>query len=522
MGTHLARTAPGRRLLLACLAGCAALVAVVLYLNALDNPFVYDDYRLIVENASILHPSDIQTILIRDSTRPVVNLSYAIDTALWGGNPFGYHLTNVLLHAVNVLLVFWVALLASDDRARQPRQSVAASASPAVVAMSTALLFAAHPMLTQAVGYISGRSEVAYGCFFLLAFLAGRRWMLGGGRWWWATCVALWLVAVLTKESAAMLPFVLLAYDWFVLDADSGERRRRFLRLALPLLSLTLLAGVSRIAILQLVEYHGTVTDWRFMLVAVDVFWRYLGMFAVPVDQAIFHAVPMVSSPFAPRALAGMLGLVAFLGAVWGLRRVHSLLAFGLLWFLVIQIPSSVLFTLGIGEPMAEHRAYVAAIGLFLTWGTAFAMLWSRASTRPWGRAIVCAAGVLFVGQMGLKTMVRNAIWGDPVLLSREAIGLAPEHWVPRLLLAEALRHTGRCGEAIPEYRAAISARPQEEFPYTKLAGCLIEERRLDEAETALLQLRTINPESRDASMVLGIVATLKRGQVESATAGRP
>ena len=171
----------------------------------------------------------------------------------------GYHVTNVLLHAINVMLVFWVALLASEDRRRQAGQQIGASASPTVVASVTAMLFAVHPMMTQAVGYISARSEVAYTAFFLLAFLAGRRWMLGGGKRWWILCVGLWVVAMLTKESAAMLSFVLLAYDWFVLDAPWSERRRRFLRLGLPLLAITFAGGAGRLGVLMWVGYPGPV-----------------------------------------------------------------------------------------------------------------------------------------------------------------------------------------------------------------------------------------------------------------------
>ena len=84
-----------------------------------QNPFVYDDFRLIVENPSILNVWDLKSVIVRDITRPLVNLSYAIDTMIWGRIPLGYHVTNVVLHAINVMLVFWVALLAAEDRRRQ-------------------------------------------------------------------------------------------------------------------------------------------------------------------------------------------------------------------------------------------------------------------------------------------------------------------------------------------------------------------------------------------------------------------
>ncbi len=254
IGSKQVHPAPDRLSFVPIPALLAAFLAVLVYLNTLDNPFVYDDFRLIVENSSLLNAGDLQAVIVRDITRPIVNVSYAIDTMLWGRRPVGYHLTNVVLHAVNVVLVYWVAFLLSEDRRRQLRQTIGAAASSATIAFATASVFALHPMMTQAVGYISGRSEVAYSVFFLLAFLAGRRWLLGGGKRWWAACIGLWIVAMLTKETASMLSFVLLAYDWLLLDTDWAQRRRRFLRLGLPLLAVTFAAGAGRLAILMLVD----------------------------------------------------------------------------------------------------------------------------------------------------------------------------------------------------------------------------------------------------------------------------
>jgi Flp pilus assembly protein TadD len=505
--------APGLRSFLPLPAACAAGLAVLVYVNALENPFVYDDFHLIVENTSILNPTDLQSVIVRDITRPIVALSYALDARVWGQNPLGYHLTNLLLHATNVLLVFWVARVAAEDRSRQNGPRAWPTGSSSLVGFATAALLAVHPMMTQAVGYISGRSEVAYSMFFLLAFLAGRRWMLGGGARWWTACVGFWIVALLTKESAAMLPVVLVAYDWLVLDAPRAERRRRFLRLALPMLAVTLAAGVGRVGVLLFVEYPGqSAPDWRFALVAVDAFWRYLAMLFSPRHQSIFHAVPAIDSVLSPRAIGGLVGLAGFVVAAWRLRPVHSLIALGLMWFACLLVPSSALLVLGRGEAMAEHRVYLSAVGMFLAWGCAFASLWARSTQRT----LVGIGAAIFVAALGFQTVVRNAIWRDPVRLSREAVSLAPGHWMPRVLAADALRQSGRCADAVPEYRAAIVFRAVEEYPYTMLARCLIQERRFGEAEQALRLLRVVNPASQEASMGLGIFALLS-GRTEEA-----
>src|SRR4029077_11939329 len=130
----------------------------------LHNPFVYDDHHTIVTNTSIVRLTDLRAIVRHDVTRPLVNLSYAIDRALWGGEPFGFHASSVLLHMLNVALLFALARRLSGSFA----------------AFAAAALFAVHPMMTEAVGYVSGRSEVLCAMFFLLALMAGRRWLRGG------------------------------------------------------------------------------------------------------------------------------------------------------------------------------------------------------------------------------------------------------------------------------------------------------------------------------------------------------
>ena len=95
--------------------------------------------------------------------------------------------------------------------------------------------------------------------------------------------------------------------------------------------------------------------------------------------------------------------------------------------------------------------------GLFLAWGCSFEILWNRVVERGFVRVLATGAAVLFLAQLGFKTVVRNAVWDDPVGLSSEAVRYAPEHWMPRMLLAEAYRQAGSCVEAVPEYRAAIS-----------------------------------------------------------------
>src|SRR5262245_5475234 len=194
----------------AAIAAMAAAVAV--YLNALNNPFVYDDYHTVVNNTSLERLSDLRAIVMHDVTRPIVNLSYAIDRQLFGRGSLGFHRTNLALHALNVLLLFVLARRLYSEVRLKADTTYAASgfsrtSTPTLMAFAAALLFAVHPMMTEAVGYVSGRSELLCGVFFLLALMAGGRWLRGGGIAWAIATIGLWAGALASKEIGAMFPF---------------------------------------------------------------------------------------------------------------------------------------------------------------------------------------------------------------------------------------------------------------------------------------------------------------------------
>jgi len=467
-------------------ASASAALAVMLYASSLDNPFVYDDFRLIVENPAIQNLSSVLTVLARDATRPLVALSYVADTAIWGTSPFGYHLTNVLLHTLNVVLAYWVAFFAADDWRRSGGGTYGFTPSPRIVATVTSVLTASHPVMTQAVGYVTARSEVLYGAFFLAALLAARRWMHSGG-WWRTATVALWAFALLSKESAAMLPVVLWCYDAWVIAGEGDARWRRVKGLYAPMLAVVLLAGAARLTLLS-AEYPGAGFDWPHVFASIDAFWQYLALFVRPQGQTIIHTVPVVSG-VAPRVAAGAAGLAALAAVIWSLRRVQGLVSLGLLVTAALLVPGAVLFIAGIGEPMAEHRAYISAIGFFLTCGAMAAMAWDRAVSRGRGTLLLGVSAAVVALQFTALTIVRNGVWGSSVSLAKEAVMLSPREWVPRLFPGETLRQAGRCAEAVPEYRAVLAMHGLTAFTRVKLFSCLLQTDQVADARIVLQEM---------------------------------
>jgi hypothetical protein len=308
-----------------------------------------------------------------------------------------------------------------------------------------------------------------------------------------------------------MLPLVLWCYDAWLMDGDPPARWRRVRGLYAPLFAVVLLFAGVRLAVLATVEYPaGAGPDWRYVFVAVDAFWQYLALFVWPKGQTIMHTIPKVTG-LTPAAVAGVVGLAAFGAVVWSLRRIQGVVSLGLVVTAALLVPGSVLFVAGVGEPMAEHRAFLSALGFFLAVGAVAGIVWARAVSYGRGTLALGAVGAVFVAQLAGLTLVRNALWGNPVSLAKEGVVLSTGHWMPRQLLAETLRQNARCVDAVPEYRMVIAMGGLEGFTYMKLVGCLLETRQLPEAERALTEQRRLEPDSPEAAMAQRVLAELRR-----------
>jgi Tfp pilus assembly protein PilF len=483
----------------------SAAAAAVVYINALHNPFVYDDHRLILENDSLSALPDIYAVVVHEWTRPLVNLTYAIDWTFWGLNPVGYHLTNVGLHLVNVMLVFAVTwLLAVDVSARVPRTPTTA---PNLVAAASALIFAVHPMMTQAVGYVSGRSELLCATFGLLTLVMARQFRADSRRFWAVGAVAAWLLAALSKEVAVVVPLLLLAYDRWLAPTSPVPLRTRVAWLYLPIGGMAIVGAAARVWVFTAVEYGPSEFDAAFILVQIEAFWRYGLLLLGRGPQSIFHWIHPYDTVNA-RMLLTLVSVPLAGTVVSVLFRVHRLAAYGAMWLVLSLLPSSALFVLGRGEAMAEHRAYFASIGFFVTVGVgverAAALI---ARQRIATRTLAAIVAMVMVAQLAMHTVFRNTTWSTPISLWQDAVDQAPGHWLPHLMLGEAFREAGRCPDAIPEYRVAIAGNPDEPLGYSHLGSCLISVNELQGASGVFNALNARHPGSAESAAGLGLIA---------------
>jgi hypothetical protein len=331
-----------------------------------------------------------------------------------------------------------------------------------------------------------------------------------------------WVLGLISKETAAMFPFVLFAMDYVVrLKPDtteeaspdspvvSGSSRtwHRFKRLYLPMIAIAVTAGIGRLLVLRF-EYPDRVAiHWNYVLVELDVLRRYIWLLIRPAGQTLFHAVPAIDGLLELRALMALITAGLIVCLVWRLRATAGVASFGIIWFLLGLAPSSVLAVLDQGEPMAEHRVYLASGGFFLAAaaGISHADAWlQRAGSRIRRAGSAMMAVVLM--SLSALTLLRNAVWADPIAVWRESVDLAPAHYRPRLLLGEALQDKGRRAEALEEYRTAIRLRPTDIDGYLKLSLCLADMGRFEEARQTLRQALEVDPTNEPARRALAML----------------
>jgi tetratricopeptide (TPR) repeat protein len=490
---------------LARVAGLTLLVALG-YAETLRHPFVYDDRTVILGNPSIRSLSSLRALIAHDIKRPLVNLSYALDWAFSGAEPTAYHVTNLLIHLINALLLFWVARALAEDRHRGLRGADEDGA------WFAAALFAVHPMMTESVGYTSARSGMLATTFVLASLLLIRRGLVEKRRRLVGAGIGVWVLGLMCKETAAALPLIVWAWDALFLDGSAEEKRRRQLRLHLPLTALLLAGGIARLVLHLRAEQSGVRPFDAQLWTQLCVMWRYLGLFLWPASQSIAHSVHTARSPLEGEVVLAIAGLAVAAALAWRWRRKAPQLAFGLLWFVLLLAPSSLV---PLAEQMSEHRTYEASPGLFLIAGAALAAVAEKLRDSTSARArLLRGLPVVLVAACLFLTVARNRVWADPIQLWTDGVANAPDLWTAHYALANEYQHAGRCADALPEYNATVQLRPTQRA-VINTGACLAQLGRYDEAERLFLTAAQMGP-AVDPEINLGLLDAA-RGRPESA-----
>ncbi len=347
-GADIPRRPPGSLATRSRLVANANLVMLSLsvYAPTLGYGFVWDDHVLIVQNSTIRDWSNLPRIFAADFFqvsrsleargyhRPLVTLSYMVDHTLWGLRPFGYHLTNVLLHVTVVVLVYLVGLRLLRD---------------GVAPLLASALFAVHPIHTESVAWIAGRTDVIATAFVLLSLLL---YVERRPRRSWGALVA-FAAALLAKEVALLLPAVLLVYESFFHAPPWRDRLRR----VAPFLAVLVTYGFLRFGVLRVAPgnpFLWAQGPYRLLLTFAVAVWIYGEKLLLPVNLNAYYSVPVVTSLWQPFVLASLAMLGATGAVLQRIRRGEPAIVFAALVFLLALLPVSNLVPLGAPKDMGS------------------------------------------------------------------------------------------------------------------------------------------------------------------------
>ncbi len=441
------------------------LFSLIIFSNSLFNEFVWVDHTQIVQEEHIIHGisefidtffsvmSGFSASVKGGYYRPLINLSHSIDYWIWGPNPFGFHLTNVLTHTLTGVILYLVLIRII-------------SIEP--VAFIASLFFLAHPVHTEAVSWISGRGDVIFTIFYLLSLLfylkAGsggnkkeekhyRRDLLYSGGFF--------LLSLLSKEMALTLPLIIILLDVCFRRQDKAFSLSRNLKVYIYYFGL--LAGylIFRIIILGGVGSGQTIPGNNYFTAIYTtsrIFVWYIWRLILPVGLAVSDVVRLAFSLADPTVAGSIILLLLLLAAAVFLYRNHPVISFGILWFFLTMIPVSNLMPAL--HYKAERYLYLPSIGYCLIFASLLWMLHTYAGRRwpsaKWG--IVALASLISLAY-GILTFDRNFDWKDDLTIFTDAVRKSPYTREAYAELGVTYREMQRYREAEAAFLTALRER---------------------------------------------------------------
>ncbi len=501
------------------------LFALMVYLHALPGPFHFDDFPHIVDNPHIKSLANPGAIWDHWPSRFFGFLTLAGNYALGGLEPAGYRLSNLGVHSLGAVFAYLLAgilvSLAGGDRERSR-----------TAAFWTALVFACHPVQTQAVTYIVQRFASLAGVFTLgsvFCYLRARAETASGAKFrsprhlgLYGSGLLLAVLAMTSKESAVVIPVLILGLEIVFPVRDSTPVRRvRYAApylltgILVPALSLYMAAGRGSTTFYYNLAASGgrlyvvtqdTVVESRFqyLLTQLHALLVYFRLAVFPVRQSVLYDLPVARSPFAPAAYFSLFVVSALLIAALRFRRSRPLVSIAVAWFFIILAPTSSLVILW--PFISEYHLYLPLFGWALLAGYGLAWLSAR-----FGRERIILPAWLLVLCLALLTGRRNVLWGETYRLWEDALRTAPGSALVSAAMSAALIRAGRPGEAVASARKAIGINPRIPLAYHNLWAAYFNLESLEEAERVARLYREEFPEQVRAHIAMGMTF-LKKG----------
>jgi tetratricopeptide (TPR) repeat protein len=468
------------------------LLTLAVYLPAMHNGFVFDDYPLVVDNRLVKANDGLHRFWFTTEAAdyyPLTSSLWWLEWRLWGVNPMGYHLVSVLLHAANAVLV-WLIL----RRLKIPG------------AWMAALVFAVHPVNVATVAWISEQKNTLSMLFYAAAILLYLRFD-EEGRWhWFGLSLTAFLLALLSKSAVVMLPVVLLGCVWW----RHGRVRWKDTLCSAPFFAFSLISGLVTIWFQSHRALGGVVVrteGFAARLAAAGwVSWFYLGKALLSLNLTLAYPHWEIDAARGLSYLPGIILVGCFLVFWWKRSTWGRPLLFALGYFVVTLFPVLGFFDQGFYTYalVADHWQYFSIIAVIALVVAAGKVTSDRlgVSGRYWGRV----AGAALLLALGAATWRRDRVYADDESLWRDNLIRNPSAWLAHDNLGNALWQRGTTTEAKAHWVQALRVKPDDVLAHDNLGAALWEEGKTLEAMEYWEQALRINPIDAKAHNSLGVV----------------
>jgi tetratricopeptide (TPR) repeat protein len=460
------------------------ILTIIVYLPVLGYGSVTWDDSEFLENPLVLDFTWINlkelltTFYYKAFSQPITIISFSIERMIFGASPFVNHLTNVILHATNSVLVFYLIYMlyqrmpaTSTPNAALPHALLTAGVPTAGVLAAGVggVLFAVHPLHVESVAWISERKDVLSTLFFLLSIICYLRYS-EGRRYFYGLSLAAYVLALLAKLMVITLPVVLLLLDYL-----RGRRLDKKLILEkIPFFALSVIFGLIGMLIhssnAKAEPFLHLAIIAKVLVFCYNLFF-YIAKTILPIKLTLIYPYPEIIGNvylIYPLLLAVLIALVVYS------RRHTRVVIFGTLFFIITIFPTlkMVGFPSG-GSLLNERYMYIPSIGLFFMAGLGFNHLYTNYSSLV--KKATIGAAVLIVLIFSILSWQRVHVWENSETLWKDTILKSPTATIPYGNLAVYLAKEKRFDEAIENYKKINTLEPKNTIPYFGLADIYAE-----------------------------------------------
>jgi len=478
-----------------------AVISFAVYANSLSNDFVFDDESVVLGDPTITSLSNIPKYFTGEQGfhkvigryyRPVVSASYAVDCAIWGLKPFGFHLTNVLIHVINCLLLYTLLTLMFEKSQSKFKDSAI---------LIGAVIFALHPIHTEAVAWVSGRTDSLSCTFFFAAFISYLKYSKDNRSFYFILLLIFYLLSLLAKEMAVTLPVLIILYDIIAGRLSISEALKQKFKVYSALVILSGLYFVLRWAVLKdtpqretYFYFYGkdTATVFFTMLQTIPIYFK---LSVIPYGMVYHYSgyLPFISSITEFGAIFSLCFIALMCFSAYYLYKKLPAASYAILFFFIALLP--VLNIVPTMNFMADRFLYIPSAFLsFIAVAVILKFYTSKNSN------IILFASVLFLIGYAYMTYSRNADWKNNDVLFLSAQGKPGT--VLYVNIGNIYANKGQFDVAEQYYRKALDLRVESVLANNNLGKVFMVKENFDSAYFYMYKahmLDTLSPEPMHA-----------------------